>query len=350
MNKTFYLINESSEKPIRIYNSKRVLELIPPGFHAATVLLDGTLQSDLNWKQGSESAKKFMAQGLKIFWELDLGLFAKLQEPLSDQMQFQALQISLKHFRDTVWKEFEHHTVGISIFIGTTDFAKQMKWNNDQIDNLQLWLKELYQTPEKLSEQLEGLVKSFQDIQPDLLQQTVFGKSLLKLFCRNAFFEYAELLARSLPPEIPVYLLFDPSPTQDIYLLANMIAQDNFDSLHFGITTPNYPIYTFTNHIQAILESHMTYDIPVQKPTTAICLPPQQFFNKENYISFHEIIDDLKQQNTQFRIIPENTLTTSWEGIDTLIILPDSVTPQGKRKLQGFTAASGKIQAYVNTC
>lgn len=343
MNRTYYLLGEPSGKPIRIYNSDRIVEMIPPGFQAVTIALNGALHSDLDWKKQVEKAREYCKQGLKIFWEMDLGLFSKLPEPLSEQMQFLALQLSLKHFRESISKEFQEHTVGISLYRGSMDFVSQMKWNADQLHNLQEWIKELYKEVQSIAEDLEEPIENFHEINPELLQKSAFGKKLLQLFCRNAFFEYADLLARSLPLEINTFLLFRTGENDDAYLVANLIAKERFDSLHFGITSSQLPVYTFTNHIQAILESRITHDIPVKKPSTAICLPLQHYFNKENYLLFTEIVSDLQKQDVAFRIISENDLTTSWEGIDRLFVIPSAVSPQGKRKLHGFTAAGGIV-------
>ena len=55
------------------------------------------------------------------------------------------------------------------------------------------------------------------------------------------------------------------------------------------------------------------------------------------------LMDTLRGQNSAFRLIPENSLTTEWHQLDRLFVAPELVSPQGVRKLQGFKAAGGEL-------
>jgi hypothetical protein len=41
--------------------------------------------------------------------------------------------------------------------------------------------------------------------------------------------------------------------------------------------------------------------------------------------------------------VSEEKLTEEWDGIDALMVLQNTISPQGKRKLQGFAASGGEI-------
>jgi hypothetical protein len=97
-------------------------EPVPTG--ASRIYLDGRLSSDLNWKKGCQQALTELEQGRKIFWELDLGLFHELPQPLTSQTQFASLSATLDHFRSTLWQEFAASTVGLCLYRGTVDFRQ----------------------------------------------------------------------------------------------------------------------------------------------------------------------------------------------------------------------------------
>lgn len=48
-----------------------------------------------------------------------------------------------------------------------------------------------------------------------------------------------------------------------------------------------------------------------------------------------------------FRLIPEQLLTHLWDGLDTLLIDPESITPLCARKLRGFEAAGGEVKKNI---
>ena len=42
-------------------------------------------------------------------------------------------------------------------------------------------------------------------------------------------------------------------------------------------------------------------------------------------------------------MIPEALLTMEWEGLDEIYTLPDALSSEGARRLQGFIAAGGAV-------
>ena len=47
----------------------------------------------------------------------------------------------------------------------------------------------------------------------------------------------------------------------------------------------------------------------------------------------------------EYRIIPELRLNEMWQGLDELIVIEEAVSPLGRRQIQGFLAAGGKIRS-----
>lgn len=79
--------------------------------------------------------------------------------------------------------------------------------------------------------------------------------------------------------------------------------------------------------------------------STAIYLPDDSFIDP----AFLQRLDELLPKLTSFRIIPEEKLTEQWDGIDLLLVDPDKISIQGKRKLLGFIAAGGTVETFDRT-
>jgi len=82
------------------------------------ICLNGEASSSLDWSGAIEEAKG--AQ--KIFWEIDLGLFDRLAQPLADRTQLLSLRLALEHFRESLWTPFQEKSVGVCIYRGALPF------------------------------------------------------------------------------------------------------------------------------------------------------------------------------------------------------------------------------------
>ena len=127
--------------PAIIFDTRTLNEKVPPGFNAVRIPLDATLRSDLLWKQERQAAEKYIQQGLRIFWDIHFGLF---NLPIANQPQFLSLSLALEHFRDTLWKEFRQQTVGLCLYRGSANFSLGFVWNEEQLNNLREWLKNVF--------------------------------------------------------------------------------------------------------------------------------------------------------------------------------------------------------------
>ena len=83
-------------------------------------------------------------------------------------------------------------------------------------------------------------------------------------------------------------------------------------------------------------------DIPLTPSSTAIYLPDDSLIDP----TFLQKLDDLLPKLTSFRIIPEEKLTEQWDGLDLLLVDPDKISIQGKRKFLGFIAAGGTVETF----
>jgi hypothetical protein len=78
-------------------------------------------------------------------------------------------------------------------------------------------------------------------------------------------------------------------------------------------------------------------------PKIALCLPPNEALRPSLYPLLNGALQLLEQRQIPCRIIPEETLINDWEQLDDLIVASTTLSPQGKRKLQGFCSAGGRV-------
>ncbi|MBA3957673.1 MAG: hypothetical protein H0X51_04665 [Parachlamydiaceae bacterium] len=316
---------------------------MPSQCNARTVHLPGGLESDLNWHDALQTARGYIAQGLKIFWKCDLGLFSALRAPLSDQAQYLALSLALKHFRETIWPEFCSVSVGMSLYNGSLDFSQQIAWDVQQITLMQEWLTEHFQTTANFTDQTGIAIAQFEQLDQHFLFKHAEGKRLLRLFACNTAVEFIELLARHLPGELAACILLDTSVINDPLELAQLLTKERFGRLHRAITGDTLPVTALALQKQGWL-SHVAYEsMESLQPTLGICLPVEVQSLPRVNTKLNRAIAQLKEEQRSFRFIPEALLTGEWGGLDELVVVSECMSAQGIRKLKGFCAAGGCV-------
>lgn len=260
---------------------------IPSGFNSVSIHLDGRANASLDWDKAHQLARHYISQGFRLFWDLDLGLFQGLCEPLSDQTQYLTLGLSLKHFRDTLWKEFREHTIGLSLYRGSTTLhGKQFDWE-EAVD-------------------------------------------------------YIHHLAGQLPGELPVCVCFDTQEACDPFRFAQLISKERFDRLHRCITEHLLPAQAFTKQPAGYLSEHKQ-ELHAAPSLLGICLPMHAKCLPEYAQTLQNVVRQLMDDSKPFRFVCEAALTTEWDGLEMLLVVPQTVTSQGIRKLRGFCAAGGTV-------
>lgn len=253
--------------------------------------IDGSMQADLSWKEAKKRAEKAKEEGLSILWDMDLGLFENLKFPLDHQSQYLSLRLSLEHFRDTLWKEFQDHTSGLIIYKGSADFSNNFPWTHSHLENLELWIQ-------------------------DKVEQE--RKYLLTFFCREIVLEYLRLLTNSLPDTISRYLQLTIPKGWTTLWEAQILNREAFELFNLIIENGSLP---------------KEEDVQI-----GICLPEDQTVE---YSDLEQALNELIQKKIKFKIISEAYLTSQWDGLDYIVFEPKGLSSQGKRKLQGFCAAGG---------
>lgn len=290
----------------------------------AKITLDGTLKSDLKWNASIEAAQKEIAEGKKILWELELGLFRNLPFPLSNQSQYLSLGLSIEHFRDAIWKDFPDQTEGLCIYRGSADFSLGFPWGELQTANLRGWLRDVFETSDQFTAEIGIAADSFEQLDERSLRQNREGAQLLRLFCRDACSEYLELLTNRLPDALQLFLEVDASTLPGKLCQAQLLSKERFDRFHLLIARNLLPAREGAISV-------------------GVCLPQVAMSRPSQYEGLDAAMEILSRKKIAYKVIPEPHIITEWDGLDYLIVSPAGLTTQGLRKLQGFCAAGGTV-------
>ena len=316
-----------------IFENALYFEKIPDGYHAVHLTLDATVRSDLNWEEIRQKARTYINEGFKIFWEIDLGLFSKLPHSLSHQTQFLSLCLSMDHFRDVIWKEFQDHSIGVCLYKGPLDFMPAFPWDEQQDENLKGWLEDA--NIETSTYKKEELIT------------TKTGRRLLQLFCSDACTNLLNLLAARVPEEIPYFACLDPKSIDDLEILAQLTSKERFGSIRQIIRNPVFfhddLYWNEGSSGTGILGNSLPPACSDNAPTIGVCLPPITSVSEQLTAGLAEKMQTYIDQNVKVKIIAEENLVSEWDGLDEIVVCSAGVSPTGRRKLQGFLAAGGVV-------
>lgn len=311
--------------PIRIFDAQHLGEEVSRGFDAVRIAIDGRVKADLAWSQVQDVARKYVDAGLKIFWDIDLGLFKGLEKSLDNTGQFLALGLSLEHFKDTLWREFHSETVGLSLYRGTGEFSAVVPWDEKQESNMKAWLKDL---------EIESV-----------LPGSANWEFLKKLFCRDVAAEYLEMLAARLPDMLPCFVLMDIADISDPYMCAQVLNKERYPRLSLGVMG-NLSFggelawgggFGRRGVLERVQSSH-----GIQEAKIGICLS-QLIVDEAERKAVNKVFHYFLGNNYPFRVVPEELLTSEWDGLDYLVVVSQGISLQGRRKLLGFCAAGGTV-------
>lgn len=350
-------IEEQRITPAMIFEADYLGEPVPEGFDAVRIPLNGRVKSSLSWTKERDAARNYAAQGLRLFWEIDLGFYQHLEAPIGNTTQFLSLCLSLEHFRDTLWKEFSKESVGLCLFRGPLDFMIGFPWDEEQTVNLQEWMKEIYPSIILASEETGINLSRHEFVTPTMLCRSSGGRELVRLFCRNAIGDYLTQLAAHLPDTIPLYALFDASTLTESFLAAELLSTERFPALHIGVKGE-------IANGRGLLGGELGWEGPQlvlgalsRRPQTknpsieapiGVCLPKVEKHLLSATSKLKEAVNSLAGSGASFKIIPEGEVLMSWDGLERLVVDSRCVDKQLFRVLQGFAAAGGTVSYLEN--
>lgn len=258
------------------------------------IVCDARFSSNLDWSPLRKEAFDLIAAGEKILWFLDFGLFNQLQKPLYNLGQFASFGLAIDHFHEKLWREFHKFSQGVVLYKGNADFSFSLSWDEQQKKDFSVWLHE---------------------------REAVESELTLKLYARDVYADYLEQLSKRLSKEIQPYLIFNKLPSDPL--------------LKALLTHPEvYSSFTLQEDIWKVKE----------EIETGIDMPLSSMVKEASLLPYKGIFETLKGQN--YKLIPENQLITSWEGLDKLYYHPQAISPSGMRKIQGFIAAGGEAHPF----
>lgn len=280
----------------KIFDASTDGELPSSEFNAATILLDGTLSSDLKWDAQKKRADELIEKGYKILWEIDLGLFSRLTFPLKDEAQGNILKLSLEVFYQQIWEKYKEESLGLLLYRGSSDFTHEF---------------------------------------PDEKEKN--------LHCCQVCIDYLDYITQDMPDSLPLFLAIDASGATNSGFLAQVLSRERFENYQLIIHGGPLPLQGLAWNDDRATVGYLSKK-PISLKTkemanVALCLPPLS----EEFDSLTGVIDEMNQLGLHYRIIPELFLTVEWDGLDYLLFNPLSLSSLGERKLQGFCAAGGTV-------
>lgn len=342
----FFTLDDEVFVP-RIFEVSTLGEKVPEGFNAVSLSLDGNPESDLEWGDVQSAAHAYVEEGYYLFWQMDLGLFEQLKRPLSDTSQFNSVAFTLQHFNEGFWKEFCDKTLGIVLYSGDADFTRRFSWDPEQLQNLQGWVQERFDSPEQLSADMLLKVGDWEGVSPEVLSESSRGLQLLRLFCRDAYVDYLDLLTTKLPVSLQAFAFFDASNLSSSAEILTLFNPESFEHLRCAIKGNLGTIAALAwgkgeSSVGSISREPLEL-LEENEESIGICLPPVETASSVFTSRLTEIMEKLDSRSLSFRVIPETFLTTQWNGLDYLVVDSSSVSDLGLRKLQGFCAAGGIV-------
>jgi len=221
------------------------------------------------------------------FWEFDFGWEKTPFSPFCEGA-FAAYQLSVEEYGKKL-------STGAKVILGTYRST----------------FKEFFQPSERLEIGYQEFLDHYRVKQ---------APHLFELYCTNLLSDYLHRLAALLPEDAIPYLHIDVA---DDHLAERVLLFCARRFAHFQ--------FFFSNHLLPIIPS----DGPI-----GVSLPADHLFKSEKYIP---LLKALADKGLSFHCIPEEMLNDFWDGIDHLIIDPETMSETGERMLCGFEAAGGEI-------
>jgi len=305
--------------------------------NAVLIKLPASVDNELIWEKERAYAERASEEGKLILWEFDFGISTKKIDS-SDSSLFYSLGIAVDEFVNTLWRDHKDVSIGVVLYRGDAHFARKFLWNDEQ---KQFFIEKMHVAPDK-EKILDVIAKSGDD-----WAEAINHNSSFILYAADLFSEYFQRLASYLPDTAMPFCLFDVTEQENPAFLARLLSKERFQYILLGLKRSVVPAghlnWDEGSCLGGWIGRSSPYFSTVSEVSLAVCLPSEEFFSQKATESLTKLFEELKALQIPYRIIPESLLTEGWNGIDNIIVISDSVSMQGKRRLQGFCAAGGKV-------
>ncbi|MBA2728676.1 MAG: hypothetical protein H0U49_10950 [Parachlamydiaceae bacterium] len=310
---------EVSSVHYKIYDGSEALKSIPKVFETITIALEADQKSDLNWNEALAIADAAILKNFKIFWDLKLGLFDKLNSPLSNHPQFLNLKLAVEHFKNVVWTKYMCNSIGVCLYRGRANFTDSFRWGDKETANLNEYLQ---------------------------VESKGERQKLIAQFCQCAAIDYIKLLAEELPDDAEPFALIDISGIDSLVDQARWQDSSLASPLRFALKGTQIPL----NHQLAwnLGNSPLGYisstALKLSHPNSsiAVCMP-SILEHKDIQNELEKLLVNLNSHDIPYRLISEDKLTVEWDQLDYLMVISKAVTSTAMRMLLGFCAAGGTV-------
>lgn len=270
-------------------------EVFLKGANTVSIHLPARLSDDLDWTKQIALAQTIAAEGKFLLWEIDLGL-CSLQLTPEDSASFYSFSLALEQFSKKVWPVFQEQTFGTVLYRGSSDFLSIFPssfWETESSD------KQLHST--------------------------------------QLFSEYLHRLISFLPDLVLPFALIDLPGEISAARQAQLFSRERFESICLGLRGSKTP-FAGLRWKEGVLYSTLQ-----EAASLGICLPYDDSIDEELLKNLDALVADLNCKGIPFRIAPEEKLMEEWDGLDKLVVFSNTLSPRGKRKLLGFSAAGGEV-------
>lgn len=284
------------------------------GEEAVLVSLDCTPSGGLLWD--FPLIERLIEAGKKICFKLSFGLYAE-ETNFHDETLFAARRFAMQYLQEKILTPYESHVEALLFYTGSFDFTPSLK----KFSNLQLLYRDRLQDFEK----------------KDTPHQR-------RLFSLELLMTYLHRLSASLASEIFSFVLLDMGQEISLSEKAELLSKESFPYIYPGCQDfpslfegvglrNNLGLYGYVGPREG-------YQKP-EEPTVGIALPKSM-----KYALVEELIKNLQEEGTPFRIFPDHLVAESWGQLSKIYIFPEETHPEAIRHLQGFIAAEGIVEEF----
>lgn len=256
-----------------------------------------------------KQAEAAVFQGKWIVWHLDFH-FAENPLFIDDSALFFSQGLSIEEFAKKLYGPFQKNTLAASLFQGDSDFSRYFIWTEQH---------ELY----------------YQEKAGDW--QGIEEGERKRVFAADIFSGYLQRLSSFFPDTLAALCLVDVAAISSPSLCAFFFTRERFGHLLLALRSSSLPI----GPLQWLKEGLSFQD--TCQMTLGVCLTSNDKVTQNAIAVFDDVFQKLCKKNIAFRLLEEDFLTESWDGINDLIVLTSYVSTQGVRKMRGFVAAGGRV-------
>jgi hypothetical protein len=307
---------------MRIAENFNAFNESPTSYDCINIAIDGSPSSDLEFFGLEKSIQEVLNLDKKVCIELFLDLNS-FNFSFYNEIEFAIRKRSLEVLVEKLSFVPEEKISHIIVYRGSIDFSSFIKKNALATLEYEKWKE------------------NFSKIEEDHLLQ-LFSAKLLSSFFHS--------LCSVLPDHIKGAVLLTMPYLLENAKIAELISEETFSHLEIGIKNPNF----FVNGIcwgNGSGKHHLSFTpasfrYKEEDVKTAVILP---FLGNCKYSEFERVCKNLEEKSIAYKIIEENLTNEKWFDIDNILFDQENISFDGKRMLDGFVAAGGKIYPFAES-